>query len=80
MIVESLVDLFFNILTTAFSGMQIIGLPMDFIYVLQNILGYGIYIVGADLMAILFAVVVSWWMIKFSVGLVLFIWELLPLT
>lgn len=80
MIVESLVDLFFNILTTAFSGMQIIGLPMDVIYVLQTILGYGIYIVGADLMAIMFTMIVSWWMIKFTVGFVIWVWELLPLT
>lgn len=80
MIVESVVDLFFALMAQAFAGLEIIGLPFQVINTLQTILVYGTWIVGADIMAIFVATVVGWWTIKFVVGLVVFIWELLPLT
>lgn len=80
MIVSTTIDLFFAILRGAFSGMEIIGLPLQLINTLQTILVYGIWVVGADIMAIFVAMVVGWWSIKFTVGLVVWLWELLPLT
>lgn len=80
MIVETVVDLFFSLMSTAFSGLEIIGLPFQLINTLQTILVYGTWIVGADILALFVATVVGWWAIKFVVGLVVFIWELLPLT
>lgn len=80
MIVESVVDLFFALMANVFSGLEIIGLPFQFINTLQTILVYGTWIIGADIMAIFTAMVVGWWGIKFLVGLFVFIWELLPLT
>lgn len=80
MIVESIIDLFFNSLTLAFHGMEIVGLPFQVISVLQTILCYGVWIVGADIMAIFVSLIVGWWVVKFTVGLVIWLWELLPLT
>ena len=80
MIVESVVDLFFNLLSVVFSGLEIIGLPLEFINTLQTILVYGVWVVGADIMAIFVGLVVGWWGIKFLVGLFVWVWELLPLT
>ena len=80
MIVETVVDLFFTVITYAFQGLEIIGLPYQLINSLATILSYGTWIVGADILALFTAMVVGWWTIKFAVGLVVFIWELLPLT
>lgn len=80
MIVEGVLGLFFSVVRLAFSGFEIVGLPFQFINVLSTILSYGIWIVGADVFGIFLATIVSWWVIKFTIGLVLWIWELLPLT
>ena len=80
MIVETTVQLFFAILRGAFSGLEVVGLPLQLINTLQTILVYGIWVVGADIIAIFVATIVAWWGIKFTVGLVIWIWELLPLT
>lgn len=80
MIVETMVGIFLESMSMALSGLEIVGLPMQAIDALQSILCYGIWVVGADIMAIFANSVVSWWVIKFTVGAVVFVWELLPLT
>ena len=80
MIVETIVDIFFNSLLGFFNGLELIGLPFQLINTLSTILVYGVWIVGADIMALFISMVVSWWVIKLTIGLVLWIWELLPLT
>ena len=80
MIVESLIDVFFNIFTFLFSGMEFIKIPIEFIGTLSTILCYGIWIVGLDIFSLFVSMIIGWWLIKFTVGLAVFIWELLPLT
>lgn len=80
MIVETVVDLFFSMLSLAFSGLEIVGLPYQVINTLATISVYGVWIVGADILAIFVSLIVSWWLIKFVVGMVVWLWELLPLT
>ena len=80
MIVENVVDWFFNLMTLAFHGMEIVHLPEQIIQTLSTIMAYGVWIVGLDVLGIIVTTVVTWWTIKFTVGLVVFIWELLPLT
>lgn len=80
MIVSTVVDLFFGLMRTVFSGLEFIGLPYEVINSLQTIMVYGTWIVGADVLAIITATIVAWWGIKLTVGLVIWIWELLPLT
>lgn len=80
MIVESVVDLFFSVMTMAFSGLEIVGLPLQTINTLQTIVVYGVWVVGADIMALFVGLIVGWWAMKFIVGTVVWVWELLPLT
>lgn len=79
MIGESLINWFFTTLTSAFSVLDFVGLDMSIIVKLQEIVCYGIWVVGADLMIVFATVVVGWWYAKLSVGLLLWIYELLPL-
>lgn len=80
MIGEALIDFFFNILRWAFSGMEFVALPTQLINTLSTITVYGVWIVGADIMALFVASVIVWWVIPMSVGLIIWLWERLPLT
>ena len=80
MIVESIVDVFFSTISMAFSGLEIVGLPLQTINTLSTILVYGVWVVGADILALFVGFIVGWWGIKFLVGLVVWVWELLPMT
>lgn len=80
MIVEGLVELCTSVLFGLFSTLEVVKLPVELLGVLSTILQYGVWVVGADVMAIVFASVFGWWSIKMTVGLVIFIWDLLPLT
>ena len=72
MIVSSLLDLFFSLMLGLFSGLDFVGLPLSWLNGLQNILAYGVWIVGADLMAVFISVIAFWWIFKF-IGEVFFI-------
>lgn len=80
MIGEALIDFFFNILRWAFTGMEFVALPTQLINTLSTITVYGVWIVGADIMALFVASVIAWWAIPMSIGLIIWIWERLPLT
>ena len=80
MIGEALIDFFFNLLRGAFSGMEFVALPTQLINTLLTITSYGVWIVGADIMALFTASVIAWWVIPMSIGLIIWIWERLPLT
>lgn len=80
MVVESLVEWFLNFFTFTLDQLTILPLPLSFLDVLYDFLCYGTFIIGADFMAILIPSIVMWFTIRFTVGVVVFIWELLPLT
>lgn len=80
MIVETLLSFASVLIQGLFSGLQFVSLPLDFMTVLLDIFCYGVWVIGADLMAIVLSSIVGWMTIKFGIGLVLFIWRLLPLT
>lgn len=80
MLVSSAVDLFFGLFSGLFDGLAFLGLPYDLINVLGSVLCYGTWIIGADLMALIVGAIVFWWGVKFAIGLVVWLWELLPLT
>lgn len=80
MIVEGLLDIITSLIFGLFSTFEIVKLPLELIGVLSTILQYGVWVVGADVMALVFSSVFAWWGIKFTVGIVLWLWELLPLT
>lgn len=80
MIVETLTGLALSIIQGIFSGLQMLTLPLDLMTVLLDILCYGVWVVGADLMLTTITLITSWLLFKFTAGLILFIWRLLPLT
>lgn len=80
MIGEMLIDLFFGILRTAFSSFELMHLPTDLISTLGNILVYGVWVVGVDIMALFVSSVLFWWTFKMSIGLIVWVWDKLPLT
>lgn len=80
MIVETLLGFTLTLIQGLFSGFQIVNLPTDLLTALLDFLCYGTWVIGADLMAIFLSTVVGMYTFKFSAGLVLFLWRLLPLT
>ena len=80
MIVETLLSFSCALIQGLFSGLQFISLPTDLLTVLLDILCYGVWVIGADLMAIVISTITGWLAFKFGIGLVLFVWRLLPLT
>lgn len=80
MIVEGVTGLAFSIIEFVFSTFQILSLPVNLISVLVDFMQVGAWVIGADLLGLVFSSVIFWLGFKFTAGLVLFIWRLLPLT
>lgn len=81
MIAEGLITLFVSILRMAIAGIgSTVSIPLDTIATLANVCGYGNYIVGMDVLGVFAGLVVFWTTVKCTIGIVLFIWRLIPLT
>ena len=80
MVVESLSDFGIWVLELLFVGFQAVSLPSNLISVVIDIMKFGAWIVGADLLMIIFGNVFMWLTFKFTAGLVLFVYRLIPLT
>ena len=80
MIGETLIDLFFSVLTGLFSTFEVFNLPTQLISSLETIISYGVWVVGADILILFVGSVVFWWGVHLSIGLAVWVWEHLPLT
>ena len=80
MIGETLIDLGFGIFRLLFGAFEMIGLPYQFMSVLESILAYGNWVVGVDIMILFVGSVVFWWGVHLSIGLAIWLWNQLPLT
>lgn len=80
MIGEALIDLFLGTFRLLFSAVDFINLPTQLIGTLGNILVYGNWVVGVDIMALFVGSVVFWWGVHLSIGLAVWLWRMLPLT
>jgi hypothetical protein len=80
MIIESIFNVFTSLICGVISLCGVITLPFDAIKTLQAVTCYGSYVVGSDLLLIFCTTVSFWLAAKVTVGLVLFIWRLLPFT
>lgn len=80
MIVESITGWAFFLIESLFSGFSLISLPVNLINVLVDIMKFGAWVIGADLLGLVIGSIGFWLTFKFTAGLVLFIWRLLPLT
>lgn len=80
MVGELLVDLFFSIFRGLFSTLEFVALPTQAISALSTITVYGVWVVGADILALFVGSIVFWWGVHMSIGLAVWVWEHLPLT
>lgn len=80
MVGEALIDLFFGLLRSAFGAMEMVGLPVQAINALSTIIVYGNWVVGVDILVLFASTVVFWWVFYMSIGLIVWVWDRLPLT
>lgn len=80
MIIESVTGWAFFLIESLFSGFSLVSLPVNLINVLIDIMKFGAWVIGADLLGLVIGSIGFWLTFKFTAGLVLFIWRLLPLT
>lgn len=80
MIVETLTGFGFWLIGLIFEGFQAITLPLNLITVLLDFMKFGAWVIGADLVAIVIGSIGFWLTFKFTAGLVLFLYRLIPLT
>lgn len=80
MIVETLVSWACSFFVGLFSGFEIVTLPVELISVVARFMEVGVWVVGGDILALFIASVVFWWGVHLSIGLAIWVWDLLPLT
>ena len=78
MIVESLLDLFMNMILGVLDTITMVPLPIALTDVLVDIFCYGSWVVGADFMTMFMSTVVFWFTARFAIGIIVFLWELIP--
>lgn len=80
MIVQFFLDFAVNLFTGLFAVLDFVQVPVDVISTLATITSYGTWIIGTDV-ALMFCGSISFWLtFKLTVGVIKFIWQLLPLT
>ena len=80
MIIEFFLNIIVGFISTGISGLgHVITLPINLITVLADIWGYGCFILGPDLFVICMSSFFFWFMARFLIGLITFIWHLIPL-
>lgn len=80
MIIKGFINIVLGLLRVLFSAFQLVDLPFSLISVLASILAYGVWVVGADVMAIFVTSVTFWWGVNWSVKIFEWIWNKLPFT
>lgn len=80
MIIEFIINVFCGLLSGFMSGLKVISIPMDAVTTLGTVISYGSYVVGSDFLLLFSSVIFMWMWLKFSLGIGLFLWRLLPLT
>lgn len=80
MILEGLASFAMWIIELIFGGFQLVSLPLNLVSTLIDFMKYGAFVLGGDLLALVFACVFFWLTFKFTAGLLLFLYRLIPLT
>ncbi len=81
MLIEIFLSVIVGLLTTAISGLGgVVSLPVEVIEVLSTIWGYGTFILGSDIFVLCMSSFFFWFFARFTIGLISFVWHLLPLT
>ncbi len=80
MIIKFFINMFVAFLDTLISAVSMVTLPIDMISAITTVSADGSWVVGSDLLLIFATCVFTWTTIKIGIGLVLFVWRLLPFT
>ena len=80
MITEGLLELCIRLFGGMISALEAVNLPLELLSPLGTMLGYGTWIVGADLMLLIVGSIVFWWSVHLSIGVAIWAWNLLPFT
>ena len=80
MIIEGVCRFAANLIIGLFSLIEAWSLPTGMIGALANILKYGSWVVGGDVLLLVSGSVVMWWGVKASVGVAIWVYDKLPLT
>lgn len=81
MLIEIFLSVIVGLLSTAMSGLgSVVSLPVSVIEVLSTIWGYGTFILGSDIFVLCMSSFFFWFFARFTIGLISFVWSLLPLT
>lgn len=78
MIIEALFHFARNILMFAFGVINYVPISYDAVQSLYEILCYGTWVVGADLLAVVCAQITFWIGVRLTVGLISFVWDWIP--
>ena len=80
MIINSICSWCTNFIVGLFSVFEIVNLPLDLVSTLYTILCYGVWVVGADVLLLFTGSVMGWLIFKATVGLLIWLYKLIPLT
>lgn len=80
MIFNIFIDILVDLIVTAIGTLNFVTIQTDVIMSLAKFTRFGAYVVGSDILLIFSASVLMWMGVRFTVGLVVFVWKLLPLT
>jgi uncharacterized membrane protein len=80
LIIQGLLDIVVNIICTALNALEIFSVPVGFVSAIINTVQYGSYVCGKEILVIAFGSIMSWILIRSTVGIAVFVWKLLPLT
>lgn len=80
MIVESSINVVFWIIGRIFSAFEMVALPVNIASTVIDFMKVGAWVLGSDLLTACLTSIVMWLLFKFSAGLILFIYKLLPFT
>ena len=80
MVTETIMQVCSDILISALNGVSTLNLPTALIAILADYTAYGVWILGADLCLAVMSCVMFWIGVKLTLGVVIFIWRLLPFT
>lgn len=79
MIIEFFLNIIVGFISTGINGLgSVITLPVNMITVLFEIWGYGTFILGSDLFVLCMTSFFFWFFARFTIGLITFIWHLIP--
>lgn len=79
MITEFLLNIIISYIMAIIDALgSIVTIPLDLVTVLNTIWGYGCFVLGSDLFVFCMSYLIFWFGVRFTIGLVVFIWHLIP--